>query len=247
MKIAGGAVVEKTPLYQVNVDCLFCESKYPTSKVRPSFKKTSKTDTDFCIHYKEFNPDYYVVRVCPYCGFAHTENFAKTMDKNKRELFQERIAKRWVPRDYGGERGWSEALQTYQLALLCAQITVEKERVVAGLLHHIAWLHRYNDNEPQELRFLKFALNSYVKVFETEGGSLNNARLMYLIGELNRRVGSRNEAVKWFARVVNDKRVVDSAMIKACREQWTLVREELQTVKNEELATGAEAVQEQVQ
>jgi uncharacterized protein (DUF2225 family) len=169
------------------------------------------------------------------------------MDKKKREQFQERIAKRWQPRDYGGERGWSEALQTYQLALLCGQITEEKERVVAGLLHHIAWLHRYNDNDPQELRFLKFALNSYVKVFETEGGSLNNARLMYLIGELNRRVGQRNEAVKWFARVVNDKRIIDAAMIKACREQWAFVREEMQTVKNEEVAAGAEAVAEAAQ
>ncbi|MNI97829.1 hypothetical protein D3C73_1565510 [compost metagenome] len=56
----------------------------------------------------------------------------------------------------------------------------------------------------------------------------NNARLLYLIGELNRRVGNNHEAVKWFSRVINDKNIVDSAMIHASREQWKLLREEMQ-------------------
>ncbi|GJM81038.1 hypothetical protein HMSSN139_35340 [Paenibacillus sp. HMSSN-139] len=50
---------------------------------------------------------------------------------------------------------------------------------------------------------------------------------MYLIGELYRRVGKYNDAVKWFGRVINDKRIVDAAMIRASREQWALLREEM--------------------
>ncbi len=34
-------------------------------------------------------------------------------------------------------------METYQLALLTAQTIGEHKRVVAGLLHHIAWLFRY--------------------------------------------------------------------------------------------------------
>ncbi|MNP78330.1 hypothetical protein D3C76_1759170 [compost metagenome] len=55
----------------------------------------------------------------------------------------------------------------------------------------------------------------------------SDARLMYLIGELHRRTGNNNDAVKWFSRVINDKRIMDAAMIRACREQWALLREEM--------------------
>lgn len=173
------------------------------------------------------NPDYYVVRVCPICGFASTENFADKMLEKHRKLFEEKVAQQWNMRDYGGKRSWEDALQTYKLALLCGQITEEKERVMAGLLHHIAWMYRYQDEKEQERRFLEYALDAYVRVYELEGGELNNARLMYLLGELNRRLKRYAEAIKWFGRVVNDKRIMDAAMIQASREQWAAAREDM--------------------
>lgn len=81
---------------------------------------------------------------------------------------------------------------------------------------------------------MKHALSSYIKVFENEGISGNDARLMYLIGELNRRIGAYNEAVKWFSKVINDKKIIDASMIRASREQWALLREEMLS-KGEEL------------
>ncbi|MNF06766.1 hypothetical protein D3C80_2067870 [compost metagenome] len=50
---------------------------------------------------------------------------------------------------------------------------------------------------------------------------------MYLIGELNRRIGEFSNAVKWFSRLINDQRIMDAAMIRAAREQWTLLREQM--------------------
>lgn len=221
------------PLFTVKVNCVYCEVEFNSSRVRPSFKKASKTDTDFGIHYKDVNPEYYVVRVCPFCGLASTENFSEKMTKAQRAAFEEKVKINWSMRDYSGERNWEEALQTYKLALVCAQIRQEKDRIIAGILHHIAWLYREKDNIVQEHRFLKFALNAYIEVYEKEGVSLNNAKLMYLIGELHRRLGDFNEAVKWFARVVNDKRIMDAAMIKASRDQWAATREDMIIAKME--------------
>jgi uncharacterized protein (DUF2225 family) len=215
------------PLFSVKVNCVYCEVEFNTSRVRPSFKKTSKTDSDFGIHYKEINPEYYVVRVCPFCGLATTENFSEKINKDQRRAFEEKVKDNWSMKDYSGERNWDEAMQTYKLALVCAQIKGEKDRIIAGILHHIAWLYREKENTEQEMRFLRFALNAYIEVYETEGVSLNNAKLMYLIGELYRRLGEFNEAVKWFARVVNDKRILDAAMIKASRDQWATTREDM--------------------
>ncbi|MNC40508.1 hypothetical protein D3C75_892220 [compost metagenome] len=138
----------------------------------------------------------------------------------------------WVERDYGGERSWEDALQSYKLALLCAQIKEEKVRLISGLLHHIAWLYREKKDVEQERRFLQFALDSYIQVYETEK-EVNNARLMYLIGELNRRLSNYHEAVRWFSRVINDKSIMDSAMIRASREQWVVTREDMLNARME--------------
>lgn len=218
---------EVEPLYQVKVTCINCQYEFQTSRVRPSFKKSKGTDSDFYVNYKETNPEYYVVRVCPFCGFSTTENFSDKLTSAQKSEFELRVRINWTFKDYGGERTWAEALQTYKLALLSAQIKEEKDRLVAGLLHHIAWLYREKGDTEQERRFLQFALDSYIKVYETEGTDINNARLMYLIGELNRRLGNYHEAVKWFSRVINDKKIMDSAMIRACREQWVKTREDM--------------------
>ncbi len=118
-------------------------------------------------------------------------------------------------------------METYKLALICAQTIGETDRIIASLLHHIAWLYRYKNNVEQEKRFLEYSLEAYIRVYEKEGVGGSDARLMYLIGELNRRIGKYNDAVKWFGRVINDKRIMDAAMIRASREQWALLREEM--------------------
>lgn len=220
-------------LYSIKVTCLNCENIYDAPKVRPSFKVTVKKDTDFCGYYKSINPDFYVVRVCPYCGFSITENFEEKLTDAQRKAYYEKIGANWTMRDYSGERTWEEALQAYQLALLCAQIKEEKPRVIAGILHHIAWMYRWKENKELEDRFLRFALDAYIQVFESEQNEVNNARLMYMIGELSRRLKKYAEAVQWFSRVVNDKRIMDSAMIKACRDQWAATREDMQAEKIE--------------
>lgn len=217
------------PLYQVSVECMQCEATFATSRVRPSFKKGSGRDADFCLHYKDpaVNPDFYVVRVCPYCGFATTENFSNRMTVKQKENFRAAVASKWAYTAYGGERTLEDALKAYKLALLTAQIKEEKMRVVAGILHHIAWLYRFKQDAEQENKFLQFALDAYIQVYEVEGVDLNNARLMYLIGEINRRLRNYAEAIRWFSRVVNDKKLMDASMIQASREQWQVTREDM--------------------
>lgn len=216
------------PLFSIKVSCCNCEQEFMTSRVRPSLKTAIRRDADFCAYYKDENPDFYVVRICPHCGFASTENSVDRLSDAQRKAFNEQIGSRWQSRSFGGKRSWNEALETYKLALLCAQAIRDKERLIASLLQHIAWLYRYKGDTVQELRFLEYSLGSYINVFEQEGVSGGDARLMFLIGELNRRIGRFNEAVKWFSRLVNDQKIMDAGMIRAAREQWALIREEMQ-------------------
>ncbi|BBI35141.1 DUF2225 domain-containing protein [Cohnella abietis] len=215
------------PLFQIKVKCICCEESFQTSRVRPSLKKAIKTDSDFCSYFKTINPDYYVVRVCPMCGFASTESFGERLNDHQRSAYYEKIGAIWKYKDYGGERNLEVAKECYKLSLLTSQAIEEKDRVTAALLHHIAWLYRYEEDKEQESRFLKFAKDAYVRVYETERDSLSNARLMFLIGELNRRLGDNHEAVRWFVRVIHDKKITDAPMIRASREQWQYIREEM--------------------
>ncbi|MBT2291901.1 DUF2225 domain-containing protein [Paenibacillus albidus] len=215
------------PLYSIKVQCCNCEHEFSTSRVRPSLKKASRRDADFCSYYKNENPDYYVVRVCPECGFASTENSADKLVDWQRKAFHEQVGKRWKPRSFGEQRSWEVALETYKLALLCAQSINDKDRIIASLLHHIAWLYRYEGQTEQEQRFLRYSLEAYIKVYERDGIGGNDARLLYLIGELNRRIGQFGDAVMWFSRLINDQKIMDAAMIRAAREQWALLREQM--------------------
>lgn len=218
---------ELIPLYSIKVMCCNCEQEFSTSRVRPSLKRAIRRDADFCSYYKEENPDYYVVRVCPKCGFASTENSADKLADWQRKAFNEQVGTRWKTRDFGEKRNWELALESYKLALICAQSIKDKDRIIASLLHHIAWMYRYQGDSAQEQRFLRYSLDEYVKVFENDGMGGNDARLMYLIGELNRRIGEFHSAVKWFSRLINDQRITDAAMIRAAREQWALLREQM--------------------
>lgn len=220
--------MELEPLYQIQVTCPCCSQPFMTSRVRSSFKRALKTDTDFCGHYQAgANPDYYVVRVCPYCGYASTENSSVQLTDRQLKAYTAAIAPKWVSRNYGGERTALQAIECYKLALMTSQVVGESGRLIAGILHHLAWLYREQNNKELEHKFLRFALDAYVKVYEDGESGSNDARLMYLIGELNRRLGEWNEAVRWFSMVIRDERIVDSAMIRACREQWQVVREEM--------------------
>lgn len=233
MKVSEPETIDS--LYQLKALCPACANTFQTSRIRPSFKKSVRADSDFCIHYADpdLNPDYYVVQVCEYCGCSTTEHAMKNWNERQLSLFKEHISSNWQPRSYSGKRNWKEALETYQLALITAQTIGESKRVIAGLLHHIAWLYRYQGDRENEQRYLRNALDAYHEVYERESDELNDAKLIFITGELHRRVGEFSEAAKCFARIIHDKKIMDAAIIRAAREQWSVMREEMQALKLE--------------
>jgi uncharacterized protein (DUF2225 family) len=69
----------------------------------------------------------------------------------------------------------------------------------------IAWMNRLLDNSTQETLFLKQALegfnNAYInEIFPIYG--LQRDSLMYLLGELSRKLGNYQDALLWFSRTI---------------------------------------------
>jgi len=87
-------------------------------------------------------------------------------------------------------------------------------------------------NEPanvrrQEESFKRMALAMFVRAYETEHietTRYGTAGIMYIIGELMRQFGDYKQAVRWFARVVQEKKC-HPQIERLARDQWERARE----------------------
>lgn len=223
--------MELSPYYEKKMDCLFCKKSFPTTKIRTKFVKVGETDTDFMPIYGENQVQamYYNVFVCEHCGFSFTEDFTKYFAPGIPEQLQEQICTRWVPHGFAGERTVFQALQAYKLALLCADIKKERFVTKAGLALRIAWMYRSLKNEGQEKRFIELARDLYMESFSTDDYSatqMSGARVMYMIGELSRRVGDMENATRFFSKVIESQRTGgEPKLVEMAKERWNEIRE----------------------
>ncbi|MFP3918552.1 DUF2225 domain-containing protein [Lysinibacillus telephonicus] len=224
--------MEVSPYYEKKVDCLCCKKTFPTYKVRSKSIKVDHTDTDFCPIYSDSNVNalFYNIFVCEHCGFSFTEDFSKYFAPGTREVIEEQITKKWVPRSFNGERTIDQAIESYKLAFVSGMLKKEKAVSLAGLALRIGWLYRSLKNE-QENRFIKIARDQYIESFSTEdykGTQMSDTRIMYMIAELSRRIGDLDDATRFFSKVIESQRIDggEAKLVDLAKEQWQLVREQ---------------------
>lgn len=221
---------EMTPLYDRSIKCLICEGKFTTKRIRSRFIRVEKVHSDFYTEYKdsEINPYLYEVHVCPQCGYSSTDQFSKQFAEGAQERIVEQFSRRWRPRNYGDIRTVDVAITTYKLALLCGEMKQETSIVMAGIAIRLAWMNRLSKNKQQEQRFLLIALKYYKDSYESSdflNTQMTDIRLLYLIGELHRRTGDKEEAVQFFSRVIRHRmKDLDRRVVELAREQWQKIR-----------------------
>lgn len=179
-----------------------------------------KRDSDFCVHYKNENPIFYSVYVCPQCGYGFTDNF-KSPSAEKKEKIKIAInpAKKLC-----SSRSVEEAVTAYQTALRCALLGEERDTIIAGLYLHLAWFNRFQKNKDEELTFLEKAIEYYEKAIESDRDLEDVATVFYLIGEISSRLGDDRKAIKFFAHIVHDKKIKNPNIIRMARERWQEIR-----------------------
>lgn len=224
--------MELTPHYQKEIECLHCKKKFKTTKLRSKFVKVERQESDFQPVYlnNEANPLFYNVFVCEHCGFSFTEDFTKYFAPGVKEEIQEKISANWTPHSFGDERTIDQAISAYKLAYLSGTVKKEKAVAIAGLALRTAWLYRINKNQEQELRFISIARNLYSDSYSSEdyaGTQMSELRIIYMIAELSRRLGDREQATRFFSRAIEKQSsTVEPKLIEMAKEQWQLMREE---------------------
>ncbi|MDG5786298.1 DUF2225 domain-containing protein [Evansella sp. AB-P1] len=218
--------------YDKKQKCSMCENEFTSKKLRSRFIRPDKIENDFYTIYKEplNNPILYEVYVCPKCGFACTEQFKTNFtDKLKGEFFN-KVTRQWNGRNYNGERTYEDAIQTYKLALISAEVTNQPPVVIGGICLRLSWLYRYLQNVEEEQRFSSFALKKYEKSFmegDFKETSMSELKLLFLLGELSRKADLKEGALKFFSKVVEHKeRHFEPQLVEKAREQWYEMRKD---------------------
>lgn len=227
---------ELKPLYDKKVKCPICSFMNTTKKIRSRFIRVKKIESDFLTHYqdKDLNPIFYEVTVCSKCGYAFADTFTNSFSASALERIKNQITANWKGRDFSNERSIELAVEAYKLALMSGALKQEKSIVLAGICLRLAWLYRLlDDDNKQEERFMKIAYEKYQDSYiESDyiGTQMTEMRLLYLTGELSRRLGLRAESVKYFSKVINHKnRSTETKLVEMARDQWYLIREDDKT------------------
>jgi uncharacterized protein (DUF2225 family) len=227
----------KSLLYDATVTCPVCSNVFHARSVKVSAHRRQKTDSDFHVRYSLINPYFYEVYLCNVCGYAAMKQDFEKIRDFQIELIQKKITPRWQGKSYPEIYTNEVAIERYKLALLNSVVMEAKSSKKALTCLRIAWMYRLLEDDSNEQLFLKQSLEGFNDAYLNEDFpicGMDKFTVMYLIGELNRRIGNLDQANLWFSKVITTTNAPQKIKDLA-RDQRDLIKEELsQTAESTE-------------
>lgn len=220
---------EKLLLYDKKVTCPICENVFKAKAVKASAYRIIKRDSDFFIRYSLVNPYFYDVWVCNKCGYSSIKSDFYKIRGHQIDAINEKIRPKWHSRTYPDVYDVNIAIERYKLSLLNYYVINAKASQKAMNCLKIAWMYRLLNDSDNELNFIKHALEGFNQAYSNEDFpiyGMDRYTFVYLIGELNRRLGNTDEALKWFGNVITG-RGVPPRIKDLARDQKDLITEML--------------------
>lgn len=217
-----------TELYDKKLICPICDNSYTSKKVKPSKLRIEKKDSDLMTYYKGENPIIYSVSVCNRCGFSYLDSEIGDISEKDKKIILEEVTKKSNIKDFTNKRTVEESEIAYKLALYCGELIDNKKIYLASLSLRLAWIYRIKKDDDNEYRFIKNAMKLFEYSYERENlsnSSFDKKTVEYLIGEINRRIGNKKNAVKWFNIVISENPGTSMRIEKLAREQWKETRD----------------------
>ncbi len=218
-------------LFDRQYTCPICENNFTSKQVKTSAIRAKERRKDFHTFFSGENPTFYGVICCPECGYAKFENdFKKEASVKCKDIIKNTVSKSWKMQDYTNERDLSAAIKVHMIALVNYTVLKEKQAIIGKLLLRLAWFNEELGNENEAYRYVKLALEAFIKSYEQEkldDVEEKELEIIYLIGELNRQLGNYKESVRWFDMVVRHEFAYKNRLIKNyAKEQWALAAEQ---------------------
>lgn len=213
-------------IFTAKKTCPLCRQRVTYTRVKSKYIQLEKMDSDMCGYYHLINPIYYHVTVCSRCGYAFSSDDRLVLGDDKIALIKSKIASA-KNHDFSGLRTIDQAIHTYQLAITCQSLAGVKNSVIGQLYLRLGCLYRHKKMPKDELECLGKALGYLEHAFENESfkKTATELNIIYLIGDLNNRMGKASRAVSWFNMVVNHPAKNEYPYIaRQARERWQEIR-----------------------
>lgn len=205
-KLANNSLKEN--LYNKKITCPVCENIFDVKVNKAKKAIMTGKDSDFFIRYKVINPYFYEIWLCPYCGYAAMKNEFPLIKNTQKEKIKSKITSKWTPRKYPDVYDEIVAIDRFKLALLTSIVIDSKESTKAMLSLKIAWMYRLLEKKEEEIDYLKRAIEGLNSTYYNENlpvYGIDQFNILYLIGELNRRIGKNQEALKYFSELLVER------------------------------------------
>lgn len=231
------------PIFTTDKDCPICKKTFAATMARSRLTMI-KQDSDYCTYYKEVNPNFYAIWVCPHCGYAAMDTYFAEQTAAAVEKIRAFLTGREVNVNFSGRRTREQAIATYKLAIFYAELSCAQNSRLGALYLRLAWLYREGEEQEQEQLALDKARTYYEQALLKERlpiGNMSQMALEYLIGELLRRTGKVDMALTYLGKVVgNPLAKLENRVLQQAKAAWHQARD----TKKQLAATAKESGQE---
>lgn len=213
-------------LYDKKVVCPVCGNKFTVKAIKTSSYRMKSKDTDFFIRYEIINPYFYDVWLCNNCGYASMKSDFNKIRNYQLDFVKENISAKWKSREYNVPYDIKTAIERYKLSLLNYYYIKSKSSSKAMNCLKLAWMCRLMDNSNDEQNYIFQALKGFNDAYFNEEFpiyGMNRYTNMYLIGELNRRIGNFDDAMLWFSKVITTPNI-NKRLKELARDQKDLIK-----------------------
>lgn len=216
------------PIFTTDKDCPVCKKTFSATKARTRLTML-KQDSDYCTYYKEVNPNFYAIWVCPHCGYAAMDTYFAEQTAAAVEKIRTFLTGRAVNVNFSGPRTREQAIATYKLAIFYAELSSALNSRLGALYLRLAWLYREGEEQEQEQLALDKARTYYEQALLKERlpiGNMSQMALEYLIGELLRRTGKLDMALSYLGKVVgNPLAKLENRVLQMAKAAWHQTRD----------------------
>jgi len=209
-EIATSSVVDVNKIIlQKKFSCPVCRVNFSNWDVYLHRIRLEKTDSELRKHFSPYDPLYYAAIICTSCGYGAMRNNFDQISPKQVKLVKENITPKFKAKEYPQIYTVDMAIERYKLVLYNAVIKEGTASEKAVICHRLSWLFRDKGDAENEKIFRENALKGFVHAYSTERlpiAGMGAQTFEYLIGELYRRLGNLEEAVRYISMAIMRQR-----------------------------------------
>lgn len=188
-----------------NIICPVCGNNFKAIAVKVNAPRIVSKDSDFFIRYSVVNSYFYDVIICDECGYSSMKSEFDKIKSYQTDLIKTNLTPKWKHKAFPDNFNEKIAIERYKLALLTSVITNSKTSTKSMICLKTAWMYRLLEDTKNENILLGQALEGFKEVFFNESlpiYGLDKFTIMYLIGELSRRLDKNDDAMNWYSKAI---------------------------------------------